>query len=487
LDQRDNQIEMFAWNAEGRSLQGLTQKVAGAPEPSRIDIRGLPQESTSTSPHFDLPFQIRSTRPLKRVDLRLVNRFRDSFLFLPIPQPDENGGYRFQHTLELEEGVNEIHVEATDDAGNRALAVRKLSLVAEPVFVKVDQLESGASTIAPALFRGGRMTFRQAAPEALVAIRGQILCPDGYPRQSGKGQLIKAWVNGFLQTVTTLPALETARRRQEFQLKVVLNQPEDNQVELEFPGLPQAAQNRLAFNLDCRRPQTGQRLHLILIGFGLPKDVDVVENAQRALDIRNGRSPAFSDVRIYGPLTGRVRATQVKYQLELFRAATQNRFRDSLNDVLMVYYYGQEAGTDQRFVLVTSENRLNPMIADRSVITSEYLCGFLNQVHGAHLVFLDVGKPMSAGKIAQTPLGAFPQLGILRSSWLDTEWVPPDQTLPAALAQVRQLKPQAQVLKEVAGALSAVYRDPSWGYDQLTQFQASVPPALEDLVLRPSL
>jgi hypothetical protein len=200
------------------------------------------------------------------------------------------------------------------------------------------------------------------------------------------------------------------------------------------------------------------------------------------LQIQDGRTPVFSEVRIYGPLTGRVRATHVKYQLELFRAAAQNRFRDNLNDVLMLYYYGQEAGADQRFVLVTSENRLNPTIDDRSVITSEYLSDFLGQVHGAHLVFLDVGRPSSVRHLAHTPLAAFPQLGVLRSSWPEADSVPPDRSLPVALQRAQQVRPQANLLKEVAGELATVYRDPSLGFSQTAEFSASVPPALENLV-----
>jgi hypothetical protein len=325
------------------------------------------------------------------------------------------------------------------------------------------------------------MSFGEAAPDAVVAIRGRIRCPDDYGLRAQKAQLVKAWVNGFLQSVITLPPRETPEG-QEFQVQVVLNRRKDNRVELEFPGLPRPVENRLVFDLDCRRPQTGQRLHLVMIGFGLAKDTDIVEHARRALQIRDGRTPVFSEVRIYGPLTGRVRATHVKYQLELFRAAAQNRFRDTLNDVLMIYYYGQEAGADQRFVLVTSENRLNPTIDDPSVITSEYLSDFLGQVHGAHLVFLDVGRPSSVGHLARTPLAAFPQLGVLRSSWLESESVPPDRSLPVALQYVKEAEPQAYLLKEVAGELAAVYRNPSLGFGRSAQFNASVPLALENLV-----
>jgi len=457
----------------------------GVSAPARIDILGLPEETTLTSRHFDLSFRVDSTRPLKRTDLRLQNRYRESFVFLPLPKPDGSGTLHFRHALELEEGTNELQVVVTDDTGNRAVAVRKLSVVTEPALASVDRVKSGPRVIVPSPGPRGGFAFAESAPEASVLICGRVFSPEARRAQQPVRQVVKAWVNGFLQSVTTLDPGAEADGAKPFQVEVVLNRANDNRIEIEFPGLPRQAGNRLEFDLDCRKPQTGQRLHLVMIGFGLSDEEKLMELARRALQIRDGRTPVFSEVRTYGPLVGRVRATQVKYQLELFRAATQNRFRDHLNDVLMVYYFGQEADADERFTLVTSENRLNPALDDESLITSDYLSGFLGRVHGAHLVLLDVGRPSSLARATHVPLADFPQLGILRSSWLETEMVPADRSLPVALEHAREAAPQATRLNELVGELAAVYTDPGLGYSRSARFNASVPPALGTLVLAP--
>lgn len=483
MEAEHNSIRLFARNAEGRSIQAVTQHVQSTRVASTIDIAGLPGDSTFTVSRLELTFRIRCSHPLERVDVRLRNRYHDAFAFLPVTAPIEPGVYEFRHTLKLEQGANEFQLAITDRTGNRAVAFRKFSVVAQPALVSIDRLVCGPQVIELSPVGQGPAVVKEAARDATVSIHGRILLPHDDVPPAPAGNVVKAWVNGFLQSVTRPSGVGDPQRPGDFRTDVVLNRSVGNRIELRFPGLPQQAPNRLTLDVDCRKPQTGQRLHLLVIGFGVDNGRQLQEQAQRALQIEGGRTSAFSEVRTYGPLTGRVRATHVKYQLQLIRAAMQNRFRDTLNDVLVVYYCGQEAVSDRRFVLVTSENRLNPLLENMSVITSDYLAEYLDQVHGAHLVLLDVGCPIAGGQAAYAALDDFWQLGVLRSSWPGKDRVPLDWTLPVALRRAHQANPEATLLKEVADTLAGIYRDPELGFAGTARFEASVPPTLETLVV----
>jgi hypothetical protein len=233
---------------------------------------------------------------------------------------------------------------------------------------------------------------------------------------------------------------------------VLLNRLEGNSLELDLPDLKQDASNRTEFAMGCLKPVKGQRLHLLIVGVGEKDEkklIDEAFTALRATTDSQGKSssPAFIEVRTYGPLTGFVSPEQVYTQLCLIKKTIDLHSKNgSANDVVMVYYQGQETVDGKGHFFRTSASKFDPELS-RSAITCDGLSAYFTETLGAQILLLDVVRtvppaPLSAGeatdRISKWPDSSY--TGVMRYlKRIDKGGAPQD----VLLADLKEIMPKA--------------------------------------------
>jgi hypothetical protein len=207
--------------------------------------------------------------------------------------------------------------------------------------------------------------------------------------------MVRVFVNGFQQVPAPLDEAKGKERRRTFTADLLLNRPEGNFVELDLPDIKQDASNRTEFTVACLNPIKGQRLHLLIVGVGEKDDKKLTHQAFTALRASTdsqgkSSSPGFQEVHPYGPLTGYVSPEQVYTQLCLIKKTIDLHSQEgSANDVVMVYYQGQETVDNQGHFFLTSASKFDPKLL-QSAITCDGLSAYFTETLGAQILLLDV-------------------------------------------------------------------------------------------------
>jgi hypothetical protein len=210
-----------------------------------------------------------------------------------------------------------------------------------------------------------------------------------------------------------------------------------NRVELQFPeGVKFEEQDRPVFTLSCARPAKDQRLHLVVIGPGQADPAPLVRRVRQALqaDHLEGdpfRTPAFREGRVYPPLYGDVNREQVYAAL----IDVRHRIRATagpLNDVVIVYFQGEETVRGGRQYLLTEQSRKFGRL-DKTALDCDTMRDLLSEVPGARLLLLDVTDPAQGPDRGRPGGNAFPHIGLYRYVWLGNQAVPADAQFLHAL------------------------------------------------------
>src|SRR5262249_38749090 len=150
----------------------------------------------------------------------------------------------------------------------------------------------------------------------------------------------------------------------EFQAGVRLNR-ERNRIQVQLPPeLKLKANEPPAVEVACARPEKGQRLHLMVIGPGQRDQQALADAVLKAFLAEKGaggrfRPPAFEDGTLYGPLPADVRRETVRTKLAYLQRTLRHPRdpRGPLNDVVVVFFSGEEAVLDNKLYLLTEESR----------------------------------------------------------------------------------------------------------------------------------
>jgi hypothetical protein len=184
------------------------------------------------------------------------------------------------------------------------------------------------------------------------------------------------------------------RRRKDFRVHLVLNR-EENQVEIELPGLRQEAANLARqFTVGCADPLKEQRLHVLAISTAERDDEKLQERVRQAV-----ASPAFKEVITYPPLTGPFTARMVYTQLREIKEKIETRKRRDqravvpCNDVVMVYFEGQERISPEghHFLTRRGPGIANPLRASY-LIPFDDLAGPVGELPAAQMLLLDMDR-----------------------------------------------------------------------------------------------
>ncbi|GIW79576.1 MAG: hypothetical protein KatS3mg105_1383 [Gemmatales bacterium] len=404
---------------------------AKPPAKAEVEFVTPTKDTVVTDPDLTVQFRVKSDSPLTRVELRQTagrEELRETFPVRNLAA-DADGYYRFQKRIRLLPRENRLYASAVNKGGETRTAL-VVSYLYTPVQLIVDRLEPAGPVgkpIQPTVLPDQRIAFKKPAEIARLRLRGRVRWSKDDDQEMTKVKLIRVYVNGFQQIPAVLEPPKGAERERVFVADLILNRPVDNRIEIELPDLKSDANNRREFTLDCLKPESGQRLHLLIVGVGEKDESKLTNQALLALRAQREkdtiRTPAFSEVRIYGPLTDFVTPQQVYAQLCLIKKTIDVLAgKGSPNDVVMVYYQGGEALKQNGNVFETSLSQYDKQLK-RTGITFEGLQGFFDETLGAKLLWLDVA-PVEVDETGKDQVADLPpeaNINILRYRWISRQ------------------------------------------------------------------
>ena len=440
LAEGDNPLTLSVANKDGDSREGARGRTTVAvppPPPPVVRFSAFPRDGedyTVWAPRQTLRVHRDRPGPLRRVQLLGEN---DVVLFTADLKPDDRG-IAGQVEVSLHPGATTFRLTATDQKGGAGNATVTLQLPKAPAYVVIDELRSlkpDGPTFRPASDHNdaqGRAVFDEVA-EGQAQLRGRVVWADPDDEQLRKPIGVRVYANGFQQIPTETRPPEVGKAECVFTATVLLTRPRDNVIEVDLPGVPLAEGQRNACVVRrCLNPVRGRRLHLVMIGID-EKDGEALR--RRALEAVGARKaagpegrleapPAFERVIAHEPLVGGVSKWQVLTYLEKVKvqiqADTSSEHDSVLNDVVLIYYQGQEAATPAGLYLLSDDSTGDRNLRRTAVSCGEILDRF-SDAPGAQVVMLDAQRVAAPNADANgkdgTDVFGGSRLGVFHAFW----------------------------------------------------------------------
>ena len=374
-----------------------------------------------------------------------------------VSQPARNalGSYFVTLRVPLEVGTNQMTVSAISEASLVATETRSVIRVQRPVELFAQRFTvPDADPIKLADSSQGAYKSVRPIPHAKGTIEGVVRLSRSAAETLNEPQVIRGWVNGFLQSVVRLQPTDN-QREMSFSIPVTLSAKE-NEIRLDLPGLAESENSITRIDAPCVRPSRDQTLHLLMVSTRVSRQ-QRKEYEQRVLDllgVENGKMPAFSQVitggKTYPALTGtfsrsdNVRPLIEQCRFELYRKQGQN-------NTLLIYFQGDELRSDDgRFCLMTRDVKLDRAFTDPTYITSTYLGSQLDGMKCANLLFLDVVPHIDSDESPTAGDPAQPSLGVLRMEQTSST---ADVSSPPLLSQIERVLPRVSQLGQLTREL----------------------------------
>jgi WD40 repeat protein len=451
LVEGSNDIRVWAANADGRSREPGVLKVIyklppKAPAPPIVEILFPSRDATVTEAEIELRARVTSSAPVK---VALTSRGKGPANLPAIKAEDlketAKGVYELRQTIkELAPGENNLLLVAQSDGGSDEAAV-VVTYLKKPVRLDIKYLQPTGQDveIKPDKRLNGKMSFKEAVPKAVCVVHGVVAWDEKDEDLLKDVSWVRGYVNGKRQLMTKLFKAKPGARERDFELTLQFTQLRDNIVEIELPDLAQEASNPVEFLVDCKQPNAKQFGHLLVIGAGKTEEKELIERALHSIQgtITQGKefkAEAFSGGQIYGPLRGStVTPGRVLAQLRTIKTQIDKRARTgAANDVVMVYYEGNEAVTVDGHFLRTNRSRYDSDLKT-SALTLDSLEDFCGEFMGAQILLLDVARDNSIraaasdadnDEVIKRPRHS--HVSVFRSlSWLDHPDAPNDPLL----------------------------------------------------------
>jgi WD40 repeat protein len=413
---KNNKLSLWARNEDGESMAPVETMVAvapkapAAPPPPTIEVLDpRAPENVVETPQGELTFRVAWHGPPGEIGVQFDDRDKANTGVAASP-PGPDGAVTYQtKTLPLRSGANIIRVTARG-AGGKTESDR-FTLFYKP-HVAVLRLTGWSANGQGQPQQLPRDEFdRPVFPgqdKSQVWVHGEVEWPDETDpvlRQDPPPR-VRVWVNDFEQFDVPLGPRKKAVR--EFRAELRLNNTA-NHVEI---GSSDVKVANAAFGVDCAKPARDQRLHVFIVAPSRTdegKVTDEVLTAFQARHVENEQfdTPAFKQGRMYGPVIKLAQREDVFGAVENMKGAI-NGGADALNDVIVVYFLGQQLLTDQEHFLLTGETRMllpnlkpgdklegtNLEKVKESALTCDKFRELLADVHGAKLVLLDATDPV---------------------------------------------------------------------------------------------
>jgi hypothetical protein len=456
---KDNIVRVWASNAESESLEPGSERVdlVRLLSPPEIHILKPERSMNVTDPRLVIEFEVRSVSPLRTVQIVRERHGREPVSLAKVTRAVDKRYYlKGRVALTLDRGPNVLNLYAGSAAGGLHSPTRVISYVPLPLHVVVDRLEDLAppgKMLRAKPLAGEKIVFAEAA-QGRVRLHGRLVWNDKKAALANKIQTIRVFVNGFQQITRKSPVLGDNPLERLFEVDLLLNRAKQNQVQVVVVG----QEARTEFRVDCRAPIEQQRLHLLILAPRATDEKKVRDEVMRAIapvgrafaEIPTPEVLIGTDVQ-EGRITGKL--FHIEDQIDLYKS----RGDRPMNDVVMIYYQGGEAVTeDGNFFRVPGIGK----DARGADIPCEKVVQKLASMSGAHVFLLDVErdmteKPRAGGrridKIAEwsryyPPPAGESQIVVMRHAWLGKKAFPPNLRLIEAL---RAALPRAAKLRDL--------------------------------------
>jgi WD40 repeat protein len=397
---KESEIRVHVSNDEARCRQPgvLNVETASVLPPPEVQFLTPLQDHTVDKPRVTVRFQVHSVSPLTLV--RVVRKGHPPTP-IDLAKVERDGAGRERLTAEtvvdLADGLNSLWVEADNASGRQAGPVRLVTYCRPPLSVEIDRLVTkkvGGKEVRVQHLPGGKIAFPEV-DSGHVRLHGRIVWPDAKADPRRKNLRIRIYVNGF-QQLQAYPGSSAGDSFQTpFEADLLLNREKDNQVRLTVLG-QDAGSPRSEFEVDCRQPIKGQRLHLLILG---PQATDadalkqeVLKVLQSQIDPRVLKTPAFDQVRVV--VGSKVWGGYVYPQLVAIKESISDVARTQqtpMNDVLLIYYQGgEEVRKDGNFFQTHSVSGRPGM--KQFGMPCDELVKYLADIPGAQVLLLDVKR-----------------------------------------------------------------------------------------------
>lgn len=491
-----SKLLLLVSNADGESRQPKELQVRYTPRgpkmPPEVEFVNLGEIRRVTDPVLPVRFRVKSASPL--VNLELVNEGlfpQRRIVNVSQKKPDAQGYIEVEEKITLQGSENRLHVWAVNRDGAATTPPAFINYLKLPVQLVIDRLvprpEDGGP-IAARYDKDGKLLFT-GVPPGKVWLEGRVIWDRDSDAMLQNVNLARVYVNGLQQLPAVLDAA-AGKLEKAFRVPIVLNKDTNNKVSLELPaGLPGRADNRSEFSLDCKAPEQGQRLHLLIVGIGEREEGTLRERLVKALQLateKKGSKP-FESFKIHGILTGRhvTRRTISTHLYLIKKAIEQQKSNDmrtagkAMSDVVMVFYDGGEVLAGDDHYLKTMAGQDDP----RSRITVEDIRGMLKQTPGGQVFFLSVNRsaPATKGSPAVDRVAKWddPHVGVVRTVWNGRAEAPAETQLTNELESALT---NEKLFGQVVMHLRKQYDKAKQKYPTLLDFDAN-PAGLVELVV----
>jgi WD40 repeat protein len=363
------------------NVEGQAQR----PDPPEVALEDLPRGPVAV-PRCDVTLRVRSSSPLH--ELRLFRNGREvGHRRLEKPAAREGRDvliYRLDG-VPLEPGMNALTAEASNDGGWASARSANVSFVEQTVDFRLEGYRLRDE-------EGALLPLTTEAADSRVEVHGWLKWPADAGSAWKRPMRVRVWVNDFEQRDVPLQEGQDGARR--FHVPLCLTRSR-NRVCLRFPEEVKLRQgDRPECLIRCRKPESRQRLHLLVVA---PGEKNVSALTERVLTMfgaqdRDGyrfRTPAFvGGGRFYGPIPYYITPDEVIYWLPFIRSTIINS-PSNFSDVVLVYFQGQlrsEGG--KHYLLTWAEDDKTPL--KEHSIEVERLRRNLGDVLGAKVLLLDV-------------------------------------------------------------------------------------------------
>jgi len=409
-----NDIRLVVSNADGPCLAEGRATVEFKPPkpklPPRIEVANRPRGAVIDQ-NFAAQFVVRSPDSrVRRVELRAGSRVVAA---VDAPEATADDPAVFKGALgpvPLADGSNQFQLVAINDGGP---ATESLTVSHVPV---------------PARLELDIDRLPRPVPEAEFVLTGRVIFTDAINAAEVRRKLsqLRVYVNqGFMQE-KPFRIRSAGPNRQEFDVRVVLNQAKGNVIEVVCPDLHPDAGGRQQFVVDCARPrETPRNLHVLIVAVDAVRGANPAKDlAHRALKALNAnadgsrlRSTVFQRVIMHPYVEGQPTQMLSEYVTKdnVLRAVESIRKNSSPNDVALIYWLGREAYENGEQYLLTSDTRPNRPLA-QSALPVRQLLNFPGEVPGARALLLDVANSGAPDTPAPWRL-ASTRAAVLRYPW----------------------------------------------------------------------
>ncbi len=395
-----NEIVMLVSNEEDQSapsqVAAVVYKDPPPPRPEIVLVSPATDSQELKAPEVNLVFKVKSPKPLKRVEVTL----NDKVVYRPekFPEALETGVYEFNAgKLTLEWKVNQMRIEAVN-GGGPSDTMLALSVPQHPVTVTIERLRTEgakAKSFTPETQSNGKDKFPKV-PDGQVVLEGRVRWSPQDNAILKEARDVRVFVNGFQQVPAQLGPISPENPwERTFQARLILNLDVNN-IEVDVPSLKQESKSRKECEVACAKRVTGQHLHVVLIAPGLEDDKDVNPSIAQALQTTQQLGPNLYKTKLFDEVHIHKRTREVPYYsvdslLHSIGSLLRERAaKGAPNDVVIVYYLGQETVNARGRYFWTSDTRLGPNGPIRAFALNDLVTNHFAQFTGAQAMFLDL-------------------------------------------------------------------------------------------------